>query len=74
MSKPEKRKTPGKKAMTTTYNKGGKVKKAAGGKVKKMGGGAMHAMPDGTMMPNNQMAGSKPGMMHGGKVHKKKKK
>ncbi len=68
MSKPEARKTPGKKMATTTYNKGGKVKKAAGGKVKKMSGGAMHTMPNGTMMP-----GAKHAMMHGGKVHKKKK-
>jgi len=60
MSKPEKRKTPGKKMATTTYK--------TGGKVKKMNGGAMHAMPNGTMMP-----GAKHGMMHGGKVHKKKK-
>jgi hypothetical protein len=80
MSKPEARKTPGKKMATTTYNKGGKVKKAAGGKVKKMGGGAMHAMPNGTMMPNNQMAGNQmmpntqQTMMHGGKVSKRKKK
>ena len=41
MSRPEKRKTPGKKMMTTTYKKGGTVKKAKGGKVAKklMGGG-----------------------------------
>ena len=103
MSKPEKRKTPGKKMATTTYKKGGKVKK--------MHGGAMHAMPNGTMMPGAKhgmkkggAAGSpakkkskfpdhsgdgkitkkdilmakgiipkKKGMMHGGKVHKKKK-
>ena len=46
MSRPEKRKTPGKKMMTTTYKKGGTVKKAKGGKVtkKNMGG----------MMPGNQ--------------------
>tara|TARA_R110000782_G_scaffold36073_1_gene86047 strand:+ start:335 stop:535 length:201 start_codon:yes stop_codon:yes gene_type:complete len=61
MSKPEARKTPGKKSMTTTYKKGGKT-------TKKNMGGAMHAMPNGTMMP-----GAKHGMMHGGKVHKKKK-
>ena len=30
MSKPEARKTPGKKMMTTTYKKGGKVKKKHG--------------------------------------------
>jgi len=37
----EKRKTPGKKFETTTYKKGGTVKKASGGKVtrKLMGGG-----------------------------------
>tara|TARA_R100000234_G_scaffold5313_1_gene3844 strand:- start:286 stop:594 length:309 start_codon:yes stop_codon:yes gene_type:complete len=41
MSRPEKRKTPGKKFGTTTYKKGGAVKKASGGKVtrKLMGGG-----------------------------------
>ena len=33
MSRPEKRKTPGKKMMTTTYKTGGKVKKATGGRV-----------------------------------------
>jgi len=60
MSKPEKRKTPGKKMSTTTYKKGGAVKK--------MSGGAMHAMPNGTMMP-----GAKHGMKHGGKVYKNKK-
>ena len=40
MSRPEKRKTPGKKMMTTTYKKGGTVKKAKGGKVtRKLKGG-----------------------------------
>jgi len=68
MSKPEARKTPGKKMATTTYNKGGKVKKATGGRVKKMHGGAMHAMPNGKMMP-----GGKHGMMKGGTAHSKKK-
>ena len=40
----------------------------------------MHAMPNGTMMPNNQMAGNQmmpntqQTMMHGGKVSKRKKK
>jgi len=81
MSKPEKRKTPGKKMATTTYKKGGAVKKAKGGKIsKKNMGGSMHAMPNGTMMPNNQMAGNQmmpntqQTMMHGGKVSKRKKK
>ena len=60
MSKPEKRKTPGKKMATTTYKKGGKVKK--------MHGGAMHAMPNGTMMP-----GAKHGMKKGGSAKKKSK-
>jgi len=60
MSKPEKRKTPGKKMATTTYKKGGAVKK--------MHGGAMHAMPGGKVMP-----GAKHGMMKGGTAHKKKK-
>tara|TARA_R110000737_G_scaffold266642_1_gene274229 strand:- start:116 stop:346 length:231 start_codon:yes stop_codon:yes gene_type:complete len=71
MSKPEARKTPGKKMATTTYKKGGAVKKAKGGTIKKNMGG---------MMPNNQMSGNQmmpntqQTMMHGGKVSKRKKK
>ena len=34
MSKPEKRKTPGKKMSTTTYKSGGRVKKMGGGAMK----------------------------------------
>ena len=72
MSKPEARKTPGKKMMTTTYKKGGKVKKNMGG--------AMHTMPNGTMMPGAKHGMMKAGMMKGGMAahkggaaHKKKK-
>jgi len=61
MSKPEKRKTPGKKAMTTTYNKGGKVKKAAGGRVKKMGGGYNARLDDSMGARNPGATGSMAG-------------
>ena len=65
MSRPEKRKTPGKKFGTTTYKKGGAVKKASGGKItKKLGGG---------MMPQKPMMGSNPNMpmyKKGGKTKK----
>jgi hypothetical protein len=77
MSKPEARKTPGKKMATTTYKKGGAVKKAKGGTIKKNMGGMI---PGNQMMPNNQMAGNQmmpntqQTMMHGGKVSKRKKK
>ena len=41
-SRPEARKTPGKKFGTTTYKKGGVTKRATGGKIKKMmAGGPM---------------------------------
>ena len=66
MSKPEARKTPGKKMATTAYKKGGAVKKAKGGTIKKNMGGMM---PGNQMMPNTQQT-----MMHGGKVSKRKKK
>ena len=38
-SRPEARKTPGKKFETTTHKKGGVTKKATGGKIKKMQAG-----------------------------------
>ena len=66
----------GRKQITTTFKKGGTVKKAKGGKITKKNMGGM--MP-GNQMPGNQMPGAPmmPGarqnMMHGGKVHKKKK-
>tara|TARA_R100000951_G_scaffold101051_2_gene92124 strand:- start:594 stop:818 length:225 start_codon:yes stop_codon:yes gene_type:complete len=69
MSKPEKRKTPGKKMMTTTYKKGGTVKKAKGGKVTKKNMGGMmpgNQMPGAPMMPN---AGQN--MKKGGSARKK---
>ena len=70
-AKRETRKTPGKKFGTTTYKKGGAVKKAIGGKItKKMGGGMMHQKP--MMGSNPNMMGSNPNMPAYKKGGKKK--
>ena len=85
MSKSEGRKTPGKKFATTTYKKGGKIKKMMSGGPMKQGysprvsrGATATASRPAAAGVATRTAGAKKGgkiagKMHGGKVHKKKK-